>query len=362
MSRPMVRRLSCFLLPIALLCGLPRTALSAEKVVIPFDFASKFDDGRYGQIVGELIWKKLEREGQFVIPETMQDVRDACERLKFHPGYDTAPADVERVLHEEFDADIAIWGSVERVPPHETDVYDFSLKVVDFSGDEPAVVYEGKHRTKTVSEIPHLYVKNAMMALHGQTPDAPPPPDPEVEKRWKEGPNLLANGTFEKGQAAPSGWDPLPQYVELVQESPREHHLRMEFPKSVAATTGVLYYSDMFPVTDGATYRFSCRYRTSGSAVKVFIKCYDEFTGTGPQGPRTLTQRREIYRSQQNLKGAAGQWHTHVEDFTPKHSKYTPRWGRVMLYAYWPAGAVEWDDVVVKLVKPAERSRDKVSR
>lgn len=326
---------------------------AAEKVVIPFDFESQFDEGRYGQIVGELIWKKLEREGQFVIPETMQDVRDACERLKFHPGYGTSSEDVLRVLRDEFGGDVAIWGSVERVPPHETDVYDLSMKVVDFSSEEPRVVYDGKHRTKTVSEIPHLYVKNAMMALHGQTPAAAAAPDPEVEKRWQNGPNLLSNGSFEKGGQRPTGWDPLPQHVSLVQQSPRAHHLRMEFPASVAATTGVLYYSDMFPVTAGATYRFSCRYRTSGSAVKVFIKCYDEFTGPGPDGPRSLTQRREVYRSQQNLKGDAGAWHTHVEDFTPRHSKYTPRWGRVMLYAYWPAGTVEWDDVVVKLVKPA---------
>ena len=31
-----------------------------SRVVIPFDFESKFDDGRYGQMVGDLIWKKLE--------------------------------------------------------------------------------------------------------------------------------------------------------------------------------------------------------------------------------------------------------------------------------------------------------------
>jgi len=29
------------------------------KVVIPFDFQSQFDNGRYGQMVGEMIWKKL---------------------------------------------------------------------------------------------------------------------------------------------------------------------------------------------------------------------------------------------------------------------------------------------------------------
>jgi hypothetical protein len=29
-----------------------------------------------------------------------------------------------------------------------------------------------------------------------------------------------------------------------------------------------------------------------------------------------------------------------------------------MLYAYWPAGAVDWDDVVVKLIKPAPTNQE----
>ena len=44
---------------------------AAERVVIPFDFESEFDDGRYGSMVGDLIWKKLERSGGFIIPESM---------------------------------------------------------------------------------------------------------------------------------------------------------------------------------------------------------------------------------------------------------------------------------------------------
>jgi len=127
----------------------------------------------------------------------------------------------------------------------------------------------------------------------------------------------------------------------------------MSFPKNIAATSGVLYYSDYFPVEKGATYRFSCRYRTSGSAVKVFIKCYDEFRDSRIGPNRKIVRKREVYRSQQNLKGSSGKWHTHTEDFTPKHPRFTPRWGRVMLYGYWPAGTVEWDEVVVKQIKPA---------
>ena len=40
-----------------------------ERWIVPFDFESKFDDGRYGQMVGDMIWKKLERQGGVVAIE-----------------------------------------------------------------------------------------------------------------------------------------------------------------------------------------------------------------------------------------------------------------------------------------------------
>jgi hypothetical protein len=50
------------------------------------------------------------------------------------------------------------------------------------------------------------------------------------------------------------------------------------------------------------------------------------------------------------LEGPKDAWNTHTEDFTPKHTKYSPRWGRVMLYAYLGAGQVDFDDVIVKQI------------
>ena len=52
------------------------------------------------------------------------------------------------------------------------------------------------------------------------------------------------------------------------------------------------------------------------------------------------------------LEGPKNTWNTHTEDFTPKHSKYAPKWGRVMLYAYLGAGQVDFDDVIVKQIVP----------
>ncbi len=135
--------------------------------------------------------------------------------------------------------------------------------------------------------------------------------------------------------------------------------------EDVAGTAGALYYSEFFPVEEGATYRFQCRWKTTGSAAKVFVKCYDElpteFRTSSAVDP-ARTEKREVYRSQQNLQGSPGVWNVQTEDFTPQHTQFTPRWGRVMLYAYWPAGVVEWDDVVVKQVAPPPASRGKKDR
>jgi hypothetical protein len=242
-------------------------------------------------------------------------------------------------------------------------VYDFWIKIADFSGDRPQVIFEMKARTKTVSEIPHLYVKRALDKLDGRGPGIAARVDAEAEKRWTEGPNLVI-GDFEKGRLGPVGWDPLPQYVTRVslqnESKTRNQVLRFQFPSEVASTTGVLYYSDYFPVEEGATYRFQCRWRTTGSNAKVFIKCYDELAGKYRRDvPQVASERRrEVYRSQQNLTGPAKTWNVQTEDFTPKHTQFSPKWGRVMLYAYWPAGAVDWDDVIVKQIKPRPTSQN----
>ena len=156
--------------------------------------------------------------------------------------------------------------------------------------------------------------------------------------------------------------------------------IRFTFDKALGDSFGVLYYSEFFPVEEGAKYRFQCRYRTNGPAVKVFIKCYDEmdseYRGDGTDSQQAAkasrlkkrdyvpseAQRREVYRSQQNLKGPKNQWNTQTEDFTPKHTKYTPKWGRVMLYSYLGGGVVEFDDVVLKQILPASPGESQKTR
>lgn len=340
---------------------------SAEpKVVIPFDFESKFDQGRYGQMVGDMIWKKLERRGGYIIPEAMLDVREWSERTKTVPNPETPLKDMKSILQDTFGGDIAIWGKIERLPQVEWDQYDFWINIVDFSASPPEEIAKIKARTQTVSEIPHVYVKQALDKLYGvQGGDAETGPGEEAEERWETGPNLV-QGDFERMQ----GWDELQGHVNREAERSAQgkgnHFIRFTIPRNVAVTSGVLYYSEYFPIEEGAMYRFQCRWRSSGPSPKVFVKCYAELPtrfNNRAHGQTRQTEKREVYRSQQNLKGPNNTWNTHTESFTPKHTQYKPRFGRVMLYGYLRQGTLDWDDIIVKqIVPPPDEKTPKTRR
>lgn len=367
---------------------------TGKKVVIPFDFESKFDEGRYGEMVGDMIWKKLEKERFFVVPETMGDVRDFCKTNSVKVTGSASIEQVKKIVREDFDAQIGIWGSVELAPGAAGEIYDLMIKCVDFSEDPPKTIYECKNRTNSVSEIPHLYVKAMIDAMCQRKPGEKPGTDPVEEEFWEKNPNLVKGGDFEKASnGVPVGWEdragqkrePLGNLVKWMPEagsSGGNHVVRFTLDKGVAESTGVMWYSKPFPLQEGAKYRFQCRYRTNGPSPKVFIKCYDEIpsewykenevpksAGDRPASEPAVkwrntykpehTESREVYRSQQNLKGPKNQWNTQTEDFTPKHTKYTPRFGRVMLYAYLSPGVMEWDDVVVKMIMPGSASDTK---
>jgi len=316
-------------------------------------------------MLGDMIWKKLSRQGGFLIPESMLDVRDQCESQHLKPSPKTSLDKMKKIVLDDFDAQIGIWGSVERAPGTESEIYDLAIRCVDFSArPQPKVIYESKVRTRSASEIPHVYVKQMLDALYGRKPGAPPAPDLIAEKNWKNGANLVV-GDFQRGAGGvPKGWapragqqrEPLGGLVRWTPETgtPGNKVIRFTLDRRVAENEGVMYYSDYFPVEEGAKYRFQCRWRSSGPDVKIFVKCYDAVSES--------SQRREVYRNQQNLKGPRNTWNTQTEDFTPKHTKYTPRWGRVMLYAYLAPGVVEFDDVMVKQLLPASPGKQAKTR
>ena len=182
-----------------------------------------------------------------------------------------------------------------------------------------------------------------------------------MRRKWETAPNLV-KGDFEHGHSAPAGWDPLPHDATWVVEKGKDAKagnriIRFTMNEDVAGSTGVLYYSNFFPVEEGATYRFQCRWRTTGSAAKVFIKCYDELPTSFRTRGRRFAQDREARGLPQPAKPAGICRSLECADrgfHAPAHPVYSPL-GAGDAYAYWPAGSVEWDDVVVKQIAPAPR-------
>ncbi|MDR0336800.1 MAG: hypothetical protein LBI18_06890, partial [Planctomycetaceae bacterium] len=144
----------------------------------------------------------------------------------------------------------------------------------------------------------------------------------------------------------------------------------------IAEGFGLMYYSKPFPIEETATYRIDYRIRKSkGVKAIVFIKCYDTmdtaFKPTANMLREGFTdqlgqQTREVYRSQQNHwdMDRANEWVQHSEEFTPRHTKYSPKFGRVMIFGYFTAGSVDYDDFVLKKVKEPnqEELRTKIKR
>lgn len=198
-----------------------------------------------------------------------------------------------------------------------------------------------------------------------------------AEKRWREGKSLVMNGGFEYGQKTPANWQPIKEHMSWVADPDGKSGkvVRFDMPRDVAATYGMLLYSQPFNVEAGATYRIRWRFKSMAPAVKLFIKGYDAFAKKfGFEG-----QDREVWRSRKDPQHGprvqneyeTGEWTEYGHDFVPFAGKTDARTGRflrgpkqprairLMLYAYWPEGVVYWDDIVVKKIKDAPIRPDK---
>ncbi len=178
---------------------------------------------------------------------------------------------------------------------------------------------------------------------------------PEIQHRWRDGPNLVANSGFEQANASgdgPADWQPVEKEMAWTSnpDGPGKV-LTYRMSAATAGSYGLDFYSDYIPIEPGAVYRFSCRYKTLGPTVKIFLKGYRPFEAQDGQP----AQRRETYRRQVHPSGGPGEWHTVEADFIPSATRpeHAPTFLRVDLYAYWPEGVVYWDDVVLKKVRDA---------
>ena len=371
---------------------------AGQKRVVMFDFESLWDtdqesrESHYGQIMGNMFWMKINRENKvkqmFVIPESMIDVRNTCTLMNIRPNPDTPLEQMKEIVTKTFNSDIGIWGKIERVDKDVMEIYDFWLNIVDFSVDPPRVIYQvDKTRTEVVAEVTGIHVRRAMEKLLDKQARTAAE-NAQIEENWKNGPNLIVGGDFEKVQnGIPVGWEnrcaqhrePIGRLVKVVRDPDNagNHYLRTEFDEEMATGFGLMYYSKPFLVEEGATYRVEYRYRLSKRVnCIVFVKCYDvidtNFRPTVDALKEGFTdkigqQTREVYRSQQNhqqypISGPpnekeianAGKWVQHSEEFTPRHTRFSPKLGRIMVYGFLTAGTIDYDDFVLKKVKDAD--------
>lgn len=130
-----------------------------------------------------------------------------------------------------------------------------------------------------------------------------------------------------------------------------EYALLMRMSKNVAENNGLACVSTWIPVTNNTRYRFSCKYKSDGPTLHLFLKGFaqkpDQF---GDKSDPEAT-RREYYRYQVVPRGKAENWTLIEADFTPSVQKpeYPPiQWLRIDLYIYLAPGDVQFKDITLK--------------
>lgn len=326
---------------------------AGKPVLVVLDFDSPWDKGKTGRFVASNFRAKITRYKLFVTVEDMD--RQQVERdAGFHPRFDIEPQAVHAFATEWLDADLVMWGKVERAGGEQLRI---SARVLDRKKG-PA-----KLKLDTAAVVPNRYavqkgVFQILSELTGTKLTKYPELPPDAEERWKKGPNLVGSKGFERGTKHPEGWEPFGVDWQMRQAHWEAHPdgkgkcIVFRMSKGVAAVEGVAYYSKFFDVEPGATYRVRLRVKSMGPTVKVFVKYYAWLHTPGePKG-----QWREVGRSPMNCRGPKKQWGWHQRDCHPR--RYKTRAGhvydvakcRIGLYAYWPAGVVYFDDVVFKKI------------
>jgi len=302
-----------------------------------------------GEKVNYMLRRKAKRLGA-VVYDT-HSVGDVLAGRTF--SLETPPADLARLAREAFRADVAVVGHVAGREPYTVDL----LAVYAENPAEPGI-FRRTYRAANHHVIPVEMAKAVYDILGLPRPDDPLRmlrQDPAIARRWEEAPNLVANPGFEQagaGGKGPARWqDVEPQMAWTAGPDGPGKVLKYDMNGATAASYGLDFYSDWIPIQAGATYRFACRYKTLGPTPKIFLKGYHAF----PAQNGYPAQRRETYRRQVHPKGARGEWHTVTADFIPGATRpeHTPAFLKVDLYAYWPAGVIFWDDVVLKKVRDA---------
>ncbi|MBE3069716.1 MAG: hypothetical protein IMZ66_05720 [Planctomycetes bacterium] len=305
------------------------------------------DEDGLGEKVQQMLRAKARRLGAVVF-----DPSSVAESL----GADqvsvaTPPARLAALARDRFQADVIVTGHVAGREPYQ-------VRVVAVRPGDAGNVF-----TQTYACANHhviaVEMAGAVYDIFSLTRPKDPlrmlREDPEIDRRWREAPNLVKNPGFE--QAAPGGNGPAcwqavePQMAWVANPEGPGKVLKYDMNEDIAGGYGLDFYSDWIPIEPGATYRFSCRYRSLAPTAKIFLKGYHAFEAQDGYA----AQRRETYRRQVHPSGPGGQWNSVTADFVPESTQpdQMPTFLKVDLYAYWPAGVIYWDDVVLKKVRDA---------
>ena len=340
---------------LALICTVVDAAPAPDKPgraegVAFLPLAVTSDESGLGDQVQQMLRFKAKRLGAVVYDAS--SIAEALGGRTVSPR--TPHAELAALGRDTFKADVVVTGHVAGREP-----YEVRLRAVYTGRPGQPGVFEQRYACANHHVIA-VEMANAVYDILGM--DRPDDPlrllraDPEIDRRWREAPNLVKNPGFEQRSAAGNGpvhWQPIEKTMAWTAnpEGPGKV-VRFEMDEALAGGYGLDFYSDWIPIEAGATYRFSCRYRSLAPTAKIFLKGYHWFETTADGYP---AQYRETYRRQVHPSGPAGRWNTVTADFIPESTRpeQTPTVLKVDLYAYWPAGVIFWDDVVLKKVRDA---------
>lgn len=306
---------------LAMTAGAQHAALQ-RPVLAVFDFESDWDEGARGRQVAEMFRGDARRSDEFV----QYDLPSFRELLAGTDPVtlDTPPGEVATIARERIEADVAIWGRVERLAK---DSYRLRVKILDLreNAETPALdrTYDSTLHGLSVS------VDRALAAFLKKEPQ--PERDLAAETAWRDRKNLVKNGGFELGDSFPDGWERVDglatfwvddgsgqgkcammdtmvlkeQYEAwrkafeagaAADEAPEKVPPKPPYYDTIGGTIGAHLYSDPIPVTQGQAYRVDLEYRGKPGETKVFVKGYAPFYGADGS-----VAHRETYRSQINL-------------------------------------------------------------
>jgi hypothetical protein len=109
---------------------------------------------------------------------------------------------------------------------------------------------------------------------------------------------------------------------------------------AIAETYGLSLYSDAVPIVPGKTYRVTFDYMSEkGTAGKLWFRAYADVNG----------QKKRVYEGTVDCD-SKGAWKTFTGVFHPTKYRANVSEFKIMLYAYFPAGVVWFDNIKLEAV------------